>query len=85
MKFYKYNYTYTNSFLKILDNKLTAIYSTCNGIRFYKNGSYHNTKNNAYTELDNYKEFYLKGKYYGGQNDFTKQSWRRFCKLQIFL
>jgi hypothetical protein len=85
MKFYIYDYSYANSFLKILDNKLTAIYSSFNSVEFYKNGSYHNTKNNAYIKFDRYKEFYLNGKFYGNQNDFTKQSWRKFVKMQVFL
>ena len=79
---------------KIMTNKLSAIY-TYNTIKkntyvyFYKNGQDHNTKNAACIRYDNrfnrFKQFYLHGKHYGNQNDFTKSSWRKFVKLQVFL
>ena len=69
----------------IFDNKLTAIHSDYCGIRFFKNGLYHNTKNVAYIRFDGHKSFSLNGKYYGDQNYFTKKSWRRFVKMKVFL
>jgi hypothetical protein len=82
MKFYKdkYSYGYCD---KIINNNLTIMYSNIY-IYFYKNGKNHNTKNAAFIS-NKYKEFRLNGKYYGNTNDFTKQSWRRFVKLQAFL
>ncbi len=85
MKFYRYNDTSYSFFYKIIDNNLTAIYQNSNfESHFYKNGNFHNNKNAAYIS-HGYKEFYLYGKYYGNQNDFTKSSWRKFAKLQTFL
>ena len=80
MKFYK-NKNYYNF---IVNNNLAAIYSNThnNIIMFFKKGEAHNTKNAAYIS-DGYKSFYLNGEYYS--NKFTKESWRRFCKLQAFL
>ena len=54
-------------------------------ILFYKNGLKHNIKNAAYIALNQSKDFYLNGICYGNNIDFTKQSWRRFVKLQTFL
>jgi hypothetical protein len=80
MKFYR-----DINWNKIINNKLTAIYLDYN-IYFYKDGKIHNSKNVAYIRYDNrYKEFYLNGKLYGNQDTFTKESWRRFVKLQVFL
>jgi hypothetical protein len=45
----------------------------------------HNYKNTAYSDNYGYKEFFLNGKAYGNQNHFTKETWRRFCKLKAFL
>jgi hypothetical protein len=70
---------------KILNNNLTAIYDNSFAIRFYKNGKYHNSKNASYISNNGYKSFYLNGKYYGKLNKFTKQSWRKFVKLKVFL
>jgi hypothetical protein len=82
MKFYKYKHSfyYWN---KIINDKLTAIY--CNdSIWFLKNGKEHNYKNAAFI-YDKYKQFYLNGNFYGDLNNFTKKSWRRFVKMQVFL
>ena len=68
----------------IFDNKLTAIHSDYCGIRFFKNGLYHNTKNADYIDNYGYKDFSLNNKSYGDEDDFTKESWRRFVKLQVF-
>ncbi len=45
----------------------------------------HNYKNAAYTDKYGYKEFYLNGKPCGNQKHFTKESWRRYVKLRVFL
>ena len=99
MKFYKFvNEAYYLD--RIKDYNLTAIYrSSSSSIQFYKNGMLHNSKNAAYVYIGGYKrfylngkeckifykQFYLSGKKYGENNNFTKKSWRRFCKLQVFL
>jgi hypothetical protein len=44
-----------------------------------------NNKNAAIIYCSSYKEFSLNDKKYGNENTFTKQSWRRFVKLQAFL
>jgi major membrane immunogen (membrane-anchored lipoprotein) len=85
MKFYIDKYENNIYFWnKIKNNKLTAIYLDYN-IWFYKDGKMHNNKNAAYIENSEYKEFSLNGKYCGKNTNFTKKSWRRFVKLQIFL
>ena len=83
MKFYKDKYIY--GYLdKIINKKITAIYCN-NNISFFKNGKLHNPKNATYIRYDEYKQFRLNGIYYGGENKFTKKSWRRFAKMQTFL
>jgi hypothetical protein len=85
MKFYKKRIIDSNLYLReIINKKITAIYYSRN-ISFFKNGELHNTKNAAYIRYDEYKQFRLNGIYYSGENKFTKQSWRRFVKLQAFL
>ena len=69
----------------IFDNTLTAIHSDSYGIRFYKNGISHNSKNADYVNYKGYKTFSLNGNFYGYKDDFNKESWRRFVKLQAFL
>jgi hypothetical protein len=86
MKFYRDKRFYFWN--KIKDNKLNAIHlDGCgyNCIRFLKNGLLCNYKNAAYTESSNYKSFFLNNKLYGNESDFTKESWRRFCKLKTFI
>ena len=85
MKFYKF--VYEAYYLdRIKDYNLTAIYrSSTSSIQFYKNGLLHNYKNAAYAFISKHRQFYLNGEFYGNKNDFTKQSWRKFCKLQAFL
>jgi hypothetical protein len=86
MKFYNDNKKYISYLNDIIINKLTCIYSTFYTITFYKNGIKHNDKNSAYiNRLDELKIFYLNNKYYGSLKQFTKQSWRRFVKLKVFL
>ena len=83
MKFYirKNNNYY---WAKIIKYKLTSIYIDSAGIIFLKNGIVHNAKNAAYIMFKN-KSFCLNAKHYGYEDDFTKESWRRFVKLQVFL
>jgi hypothetical protein len=85
MKFYRYNDTDYSFFYKIQNNKLNAIYYDNIVIRFFKNGKYHNTKNATLIYYNGYKEFCLNNKYYGYKFNFTKKSWRRFVKMQVFL
>ncbi len=84
MKFYKdkVNFYYLR---KIRLHKLTSIYIDNIGVDFFKNGKRHNTKNACFVKDNIIKSFDLNGKYYGYHNEFTKQSWRRFVKLQAFL
>ncbi len=82
MKFYKYNIRF--NLIKIEINNITCIYNNFPATTFYKNGKEHNNKNASFID-DSHKEFYLNGKYYGGRMNFTKQSWRKFIKLQAFL
>ena len=83
MKFYIkikiYNIKFNNNLTAILSSKDT------NSIYFFKNSKMHNCKNTAYSDNYGYKEFCLNGEFYGNQNNFTKESWRRFCKLKTFL
>ena len=79
MKFYK------NINCKfIYKNALTAIYICPYYITFYKNGKIHNTKNAAHIN-GIFNNYYLNNEFYGNKYDFTKESWRRFCKLKAFL
>jgi hypothetical protein len=90
MKFYRDNKS-IYYFCKIRNNKLTSIYqesyyekeTSC--VKFYKNGLKHNDKNAAYIGLDGYKDFCLENEEYGDEEKFTKESWRKFVKLQVFL
>ena len=83
MKFYR-EYKGNHDFWdKIIRNKLTAIYFS-KFFFVFKNGKYHNTKNASYNG-NGYKEFYLNSRHYGNQGKFTKESWRRFVKIQVFL
>jgi hypothetical protein len=85
MKFYKYK-TFGNYLNIIFNYKLNAIYCYSSGsVAFFENGKQHNAKNATYIFYDGYKEFYLDGKLYGDKRNFTKLSWRRFVKLQVFL
>ncbi len=81
MKFYRdRNFYY---WIKIVDHELTAIHCE-KGVRFVKNGNFHNNKNAAYVTNYGSKQFCLNHISYG-YNNFTKQSWRRFVKMQVFL
>ena len=86
MKFYKYNnYHYAHYYHdKIITNKLDCVYYHVKDFCFFKNGKQHNSKNAAYI-CDKYKEFYLNGTSYGNKDNFTKESWRKFVKMKVFL
>jgi hypothetical protein len=89
MKFYiaknnKYSTSFANrNILLIIFNKLTCVYSNQYDVEFYYNGKINNNKNAASISFK-YKGFYLSGIHYGNNKDFTKQSWRKFAKLQAF-
>lgn len=88
MKFFKYKPVSIKFIIKlkfIIDNKLTAIISDPYNISFYQNGLKHNDKNAANIKDRVSKTFCLDGKLYGYENDFTKESWRKFTKLKVFL
>jgi hypothetical protein len=85
MKFYRDMNNYDDYWNKIFNNNLTAIYYNSFAIKFFKNGKENNTKNASYIAKSGYKQFYLNDKCYGDDEDFTKESWRRFVKLQAFL
>ena len=92
MKFYKDKDNQFYFYDKIKNNKLTAIIITDSfcyddiQIFFFYNGLTHNEKNFAnFQRFEQEKCFNLNGKFYGNQYDFTKKSWRRFCKLKAFL
>jgi hypothetical protein len=95
MKFYRDYGQACFNHIKIRKYQLDAIYMNYLDdkkiylVRFFKNGKTHNIKNFAYL-YDIYKTFCINGKTYsaedyGNQDKFTKQSWRRFAKLQYFL
>lgn len=88
MKFYREK---NNSYFwdKIKDNKLTSIYqfifdNNKKCTHFFKNSVRTNSKNSAVIKNDGTKKFMLNGIYYGDEKIFTKQSWRKFIKLQVF-
>ena len=86
MKFYKEKNSYRFCLYDyIVLNKLNSIYISTERVIFFKNGDYHNSKNASYIYFDGYKNFHLNGIYYSNESRFTKQSWRRFVKLQVFL
>jgi len=85
MKFYRNKENDFSYWILIRANKLTAIYHNYDYIAFFKNSKLHNDKNAAYIYGNKYKQFCLNDKDYGTNNDFTKESWRRFSKLQAFL
>jgi hypothetical protein len=90
MKFYKNNKK---------NNYKTYITQNLSEIIFTKEEMWHNEKDASYightTQLwdsdkgklveHSFKLFYLNGKFYGNENDFTKKSWRRFVKMKVFL
>ena len=87
MKFYISINSSTCDYLnKIINNILTAIISNKSSyVEFFKNGVLHNIKNAAIIYNNQYKNFISNNKRYGSEKDFTKESWRKFVKLQVFL
>ena len=51
---------------------------------WYKNGKRHREDGPACEYGYGYKAWYLSGKFYGTNNDFTNESWKRFIKTLIF-
>ena len=84
MKFYR-NKSSKKYYVKIQILKLNAIFRNEKYVLFFKKGSYHNDKNASYVDKNEYKSFCLNGTSYGNQDNFTKESWRRYVKLQAFL
>jgi hypothetical protein len=85
MKFYKdqsKNHFYYYDI--ICFNNLDAIYYDNSYVIFLKNGVESNNKNSSVIYNNGMKTFCLNGITYGYENDFTKQSWRRFIKMQVF-
>jgi hypothetical protein len=82
MKFYNGN---NNLYYWGIISKLNAIHCDSYAIRFYKNGFHNNYKNASVIKYNEYKQFWINSEFYGTNNDFTKQSWRRFVKMQVFL
>ncbi len=86
MKFYKEKNSYSFCFYDyIVLNKLNSIYISTERVIFFKNGNYHNNNSSSYILSDGYKNFHLNGEYYGNESHFTKKTWRKFCKLKVFL
>ena len=100
MKFYRDKYSSSHYFYltKAENNNLNAIcIDSANIVRFLINGKRHNTKNASFYEFYEdkiYKIFYLNDEAYysdynkhldGNENEYDKQSWRRFVKLIMFL
>jgi hypothetical protein len=86
MKFYREKNSYSFYFYDhIIFNKLNSICISTERVIFFKNGEYHNSKNASYIRCDGYKAFHLNAEYYGNESYFTKESWRRFVKLMVFL
>ena len=85
MKFYVVKIKTINlGSVNITRDKLCAIVTNTSFdlVSFFKNGTYHNAKNAAYIS-HYYQSFYLNGTTCGKSNKFTKESWRRFVKLQF--
>jgi len=94
MKFYKGNKIDEKGFGYInkayLYNLSACIQDFFDNVIFIKNGEMHNDKNFSHIQYSsNCKEFWLNGKLIGYSDafkqDFDKFSWRKYCKLKIFL
>jgi hypothetical protein len=91
MKFYKEDPDYDEIYYEIISNKFTAIISSKNlatndsCVYFFKKGLLHNNKNAAYIDEKKRQQFCLNDKCYGHKDDFAKESWRRFVKMQAFI
>jgi hypothetical protein len=77
----------TSYLAKITTNKLCSIFTHISFeiVNFYKKGKRHNVKNAAVSCKNGNKEFWLNDKIYCYEYNFTKQSWRKFVKLKVFL
>jgi hypothetical protein len=85
MKFYNDKYSNISYYWnKIMTFEIEGIINSVGITWIFKNGVLNNTKNASVSDGKN-KSFYLNGRFYGYGLDFTKQSWRRFVKLQAFL
>ena len=69
-----------------------VVINTSNLISFYKNGNLHKKDGCARIYTDRFVDWYYKGKYYGGDNEFTNKSWKKKVKqlkreekLKIFI
>ena len=96
MKFYKNSKNNKNN---KKDNCKTYIFQNLSEIIFKKDEMWHNEKDASYIGsmtkfwdsdkgklVENcHKLFYLNGKFYGTEKDFSKKSWRKFVKLKAFL
>jgi hypothetical protein len=91
MKFYRDKNSSSHYFylVKAENNNLNAIcIDSANIVRFLINRKRHNTKNASFYEFYEdkiYKIFYLNDEAYGNENEYDKQSWRKFVKLQVFI
>ena len=86
MKFYNGGKSYSGFYRnKIVKFKLNAIYCGYYYTRFFENGIRGNSKNASYIDKYGNNHFCLNGIYYGNEKNFTKESWRRFIKMKVFL
>ena len=67
-----------------MDQLLNILMETNGDKIWYKNGVCHREDGPAREYYDGDKEWYLNHKYYGENNDFTVESWKRFVKTLIF-
>ncbi len=84
MKFYRYPPANKQKIIPF-DQSNLIYQNDLKQISFLRNNRYHNVKNAAFLTKSGCKEYYLDGKCYGNQEKLTKESWRRFVKLQLFL
>lgn len=79
--------TYGKLYYDPSDNDSTGCYSITdyhnNMICYYKDTELHNEKGAAIINGD-VKKYWLNGKRYGDQDDYTDEFWIRFCKLKVF-
>ncbi len=86
MKFYITKFKCTPKKIKKIDAILLKIKKGFTVTIFFKNGKVHSSKKGAVIlSYCNDINFYLNGNYYGNQYNFTKKSWRKFVKMQVFL
>lgn len=52
--------------------------------RYYKDDELHNEFGPAVSWHDGAKRYYLYGKFYGYEEDYTNEQWIRYCKLKAF-